>query len=290
MFDVKESICHMGYGAKACEDTVGHGKDYCFVMDGASGLGGNNMLDPLSDSAWMVETVRRGLCDRLDRGDPRPTRQLLLEVVAEVREEYLEALARQGLDAPTDSPSAGMALFRPRNGKLEFFGMGDCVGVAMLPDGTGFYALDEKLPALDHQVIEEMMAMHRQTGISIPEAKKACNHRLLHNRGLRNKPGGYWILDLLTDEGIENAREEAWELTAPVKVAAFSDGFAQLTELFGQYPDYLSLFAAMEREGAETLFRRLCALQDDDPDCSQYPRFKHRDDTSALWGVFTPTL
>lgn len=31
----------------------------------------------------------------------------------------------------------------------------------------------------------------------------------------------------------------------------------------------------------------LCALQDADADCTGYPRFKRRDDTCALWGIFT---
>lgn len=288
MFDLKERICYAGFDTKACEDIVGHGRNYCFVMDGASGLGGNQIVDPVSDSAWMVTKVRDGLCRLLDRDDPRPTRELLLEVMAGIRQEYLGALERLGVSAPVDSPSAGMALFRQRDNKLEFFGMGDCVGVAILPDGSGFYALDENLPALDQQVIEEMIALHRRTGISIKEARQVCNPQLLHNRGLRNKPGGYCVLDLLADDGIYNAREAVWELTAPVQVGAFSDGLAQLTEVFGQYPDYITLFAAMQQEGAEELFRRLCALQDADPELAQYPRFKHRDDTCALWGSFTP--
>lgn len=288
MLDLKEHICYTGFGAKACEDIVGYGRNYCFVMDGASGLGGNQIIDPVSDSAWMVKKFRDGLCRLLDQDDPRPTRELLLEVVAEIRQEYLQALERTGVLTPVDSPSAGMALFRQRDNKLEFIGMGDCVGVAILPDGSHFYSLDENLPALDQQVIEEMTALHRQTGISMKEAKQVCNPQLLHNRGLRNKPGGYWILDLLTDDGIHNAREAVWELTAPVQVGAFSDGLAQLTEVFGQYPDYISLFAAMQQEGAEKLFRHLCALQDADPELDRYPRLKHRDDTCALWGSFTP--
>ena len=110
----------------------------------------------------------------------------------------------------------------------------------------------------------------------------------MKNRSLRNKPGGYWILDLLSEEGIRNAREEVWPLTTPVRVGAFSDGFSELADLFGQYRDYTALFEAMQQQDLEEMFRQLCTLQSADPGCTQYPRFKHRDDTSALWGIFTP--
>ena len=288
MFELKQSLCYPGFQSRACEDIVGVGKNYCFVMDGASGLSGKNIVDPVSDSAWMVKKVCRALQDLLDAGDDRPTGDLLREVFAPVRQEYIAALQSRGETAPQDSPSAGFALFRQRKGALEFFGMGDCVGVAKLPDGRNFYALDHDLPNLDHQVLERMMQLHENTGISMAEAKKACNDLLLYNRNLRNRPGGYWILDLLTDEGIDHAHQERWELKEPVRIGAFSDGFAQLCEVFGVYRGYTPLFAAMQETDLEEMFRDLCRLQDADPDCNRYPRFKRRDDTCALWGVFIP--
>ena len=288
MYVLKQSICHPGYGVRANEDAVGYGRDYCFVMDGASCLSGKNVVDPLSDAAWMTRKVRDGLCALLDAEDSRPTGELLRQVVAQVREEYIQALQSTGVDTPEDSPSAGFAMFRQRNGMLEFFGLGDCVGVAKLPDGSDFYALDQNLPALDQQVLDRMHEIHRQTGASMQEAKKICNDMLIFNRNLRNTPEGYWILDLLSDAGINNAREESWPLTAPICVGAFSDGFAQLTEVFDQYRNYAVQFEAMQENDLEEMFRQLCALQDADADCDKYPRFKRRDDTCALWGVFYP--
>lgn len=287
MFEVKQSICYPGYGVQANEDAIGWGKDYCFVLDGASCLSGQNVIDPVSDAAWMVAKVKNGLCALLDAGDPRPTGELVRQIIAQVRAEYVQALQKKGMSAPEDSPSAGFALFRYRNGKLEFFGLGDCVGVAKLPHGQNFYSLDLNLPNLDHQVLEQMILLHEKTGMTMREAKTACNAQLIHNRNLRNKPGGYRILDLLTD-GIDDARQMSWELTEPICVGAFSDGFAQLAEVFGKYPGYTALFAAMREGDLTEMSRQLCALQDADPDCNSYPRFKLRDDTCALWGIFHP--
>ena len=67
---------------------------------------------------------------------------------------------------------------------------------------------------------------------------------------------------------------------------AISDIFMQTSLDFGEvainHPD------AAVRTKQREMFRRLCAAQDADPECNQYPRFKLRDDTCALWGIFEP--
>jgi len=44
----------------------------------------------------------------------------------------------------------------------------------------------------------------------------------------------------------------------------------------------------MQSSDLEQMYQQLFSAQDADPDCNQYPRFKLRDDTCALWGIFTP--
>ena len=287
MFKLKQSICYPGNPARPNEDITGWGKDYFFVMDGASCLSGINVVDPDSDAAWMVREIHNALCKHLDAEDPRPTREILRQILIPIRQQYFNALEERVLSKPDDSPSAGIALFRQRNNKLEFFGLGDCVGVASLPDGNTFVSLDTNLTALDNLVLKEMLRIHRSTGMSIQEARQQCNDLLLTNRTKRNHPEGYWILDLVSDDGLENAREFSWELSSPITVGGFSDGFAQLAEVFHIYRDYQNLFCAMQTTELEQLWNVLCLCQDEDADCNDYPRFKLRDDTCALWGIFS---
>lgn len=286
MFELVQQLCLPGNPPRPNEDIVGFGSSYCFAMDGASCLSGVHVMKQGSDAAWMVQRVKEGLCALLDAGDSRPTADLLAEVLAPLRKEYLTACRENGLHQPEDAPSAGLALFRVRSGMLEFFGLGDCVGVAALPDGSVFSSTDTELPALDAGVIREMARLHTEEGISMQEARQRCNPLLLENRNRRNRPGGYWILDLLSDDGLAHARQYSWPLTAPVTAAAFSDGFAELSDTFGLYPDYGSLLSAMDSEGLDRLCATLFAAQDADEDCTAHPRFKKRDDTCALWGTF----
>lgn len=286
MFTLRQQICFPGSPDYPNEDIVGYGENYCFVIDGASCLSGVNVMDGGSDAAWMVRNIRTLLCQRLDRDTQTPTQDILREIMAQLRQEYLQRIKSKLMHQPQDSPSAGFALFRKRNGKLEFFGLGDCVGVAALPDGSSFVSLDTNLPNLDNTVLEKMMQLHEKTGIPLLQTRPMCNDLLIANRMRRNRPGGYWILDLLSDDGLDNARQYSWELSQPVCVGAYSDGFAQLAENFGLYSGYTGLFAAMQEKDLNELYAQLLQAQDKDPDCNEYPRFKLRDDTCALWGFF----
>jgi len=238
VFAIKQQICYPGNPKAPNEDIVGFGKDYCLVMDGASCLSGVEVMDRGSDAAWLVEHVAAGLCQRLDAGDNRTTAELLLEILLPLRAEYLTVLAKKGMEKPDDSPTAGFALFRKRNGYLEFYGLGDCVGAAALPNGEKFYSLDTRLPQLDNSVLEKMMQLHQQTKLPLLQTRPMCNDLLLSNRKKRNQPGGYWVLDLNEPIALASARQFRWELTEPVAVGAFSDGFAQLSEVFGLFDGY----------------------------------------------------
>jgi len=287
LFELADKICYPGAPPRPNEDAVGYGPDYLFVIDGASCLSGLNLMAE-SDAAWMVEHVTRGLHTYLAMYPEMDTADMLRSILVPLQQQYLQALRDAGVQKPKDSPSAGMAMFRKRGDRLEFFGLGDCVGLAVLPDGSFFYSLDTNLVNLDNQVLEEMVRLHLATGKSMSECRQfdVIKEMLLINRDKKNTPGGYWALDLLNDAGLENAVRHSWEVKGSVTVGAVSDGFAQLAELFGVYGGYGGLFEAMRHTDLSEMFDLLCKLQDEDHDCNDYPRFKLRDDTTAAWGRF----
>ena len=46
-------------GLHANEDAVGAGKDFLFVVDGATGLSHRNYMDPRSDARWFAGQTAR---------------------------------------------------------------------------------------------------------------------------------------------------------------------------------------------------------------------------------------
>ena len=278
MLHLMDQVCLPG--KLPCEDAAGWGNNFLFVLDGASGLTGTQIMGTGSDAAWFASGVRDGLCRRLaDGGETAP---LLAEILAGLRRDYEAKAASEGIPLPSDAPSAGLALFREVGEEIEFFGLGDCVGVAELAGGGLAWSCDSQLPALDGGVLSRMAEIHRDTGVSVLEARQQCQELLVKNRAMRNVPGGYWILDL-SALGLPHARVMRWKRREVVSLSAFSDGFGQLVDPFRFFPGYEALHRAMGQMPLQTLADRLFQAQEEDPQANRFPRFKLRDDTCALW-------
>jgi len=284
LFHVKDTVCLPGEPSRPCEDAVGFGENYCFVIDGASVLSKINIIDENSDAAWFAGQLKERLCRRLQSDVKTPTETILEEIIRELHGEYCRAAAEKGIREPGDSPSTSIALFRRVEERIEFFGLGDCTGAAELEDGTISLFKDASLAVLDSSVLKKMKELHRQTGISVLEARAACNNLLLENRMKRNREGGYWILDLSGD-GIGHGVKASWPAASLKTFFACSDGFAQLVDTFEVYPDYGALLDAVRDTALTELCGRLFEAQDQDPQANRFPRFKLRDDTSCLWGI-----
>lgn len=280
MFDVKDHICVPG--KTVCEDAIGWGKTYLFALDGASGLTGSHIMDGGSDAAWFAAGVRDRLCEALDQNDQRPVAAILEEILADLRKVYQGRADHLGVSLPPDSPSAGIALFREIGEEIEYWGLGDCVGMVRLIDGSVFWSCDAALPALDDGVVAHMVEIHRKTGITVLAARPQCNDLLLHNRTLKNTPDGYWILDL-SGIGLAHARVQRWRREEVESVSACSDGFGQLVSPFHLVEDYGKLHDRIMEKSLKELTAALFAAQERDLDANCYPRLKFRDDVCALW-------
>lgn len=280
MFMVKDSICLAG--GILCEDAIGFSDKFIFALDGASCLTGINLVHPQSDAYWFAQGVKDGLCRKLKEEPEASTEDILKEVIAPLREEYLNCAKEKNIEIPDDSPSAGIALFRLRENTLEFYGLGDCVGVIAMKDGTKKWLNDPSLSNLDSIVIGKMAQLHKETGIDVIEARKLCTDLLIKHRALKNKPEGYRILDPL-GEGIDYACKFSITLDEIESVSVFSDGFAQLSEVFRVFENFGELHEALRTRSLENLCKELFFLQDNDPVCNSYPRFKLRDDTCAVY-------
>lgn len=283
MLVIKDSICVAG-SKGPCEDAIGFGENFIFALDGASCLTGINLVHPESDAHWFAQKVKEGLNLKLSEKDNRSTEVILKEILAPIKEEYLKSAEEKGLSVPDDSPSAGIALFRIVDGFLEFYGLGDCVGVVKTKDGNTRWINSPALSRLDGIVIEKMARLHKETGIDVKKAKALCTDLLIKHRSLKNKPEGYHILDPFAD-GVDFACKLQIPLEDAESVSVFSDGFAQLSEVFGAYSDFSQLHLAMSENKLSTLCVQLFELQDKDPECNSYPRFKLRDDTCAVFAL-----
>lgn len=258
-------------GMRANEDAVGSGETYIFVLDGATVLGDRTYMDDASDAAWLVHQTAAALERDL------PDESLGIDAILAREMQRLLQLWRGPADA---LPSAGIAVFRLRGDKLEYFGLGDCSADVMHRDGMHCSWEEEALQALDAAALSEAMQYREETGCSAAVARKHIQPTLIRNRALRNQPGGYWCLD---PSGVGIAYARCAQLPADACASLFlcSDGFAQLIG-FGEAEDPAALHEKARAVGLASLAEHLFALQEADADLRVLPRFKLRDDTSAV--------
>lgn len=282
MLFIKDYICYPS--DSLCEDAVGFSENFIFVLDGASCLTGQNIINESSDAYWFVNELKAGLQQRLENEDNRTTSEILYEVLFELNKTYYDELSKKNIKLPKDSPSAGIALFREQNGYLEFFGLGDCIGVITTVHNKTKVLYDKSLSQFDTAAINSIIEIRKNKGLSFLEAKNISMDILIKNRNLRNMPNGYWILEP-KGLGIPHAITFQVPINEVKAISVFSDGFAQLVDCFGKYQSYSQLHYEMQKDTLENLYNMLYDLQESDPYCNNYPRFKVRDDTSAVLAV-----
>ena len=254
------------------EDAVGSGPSYIFVIDGASGLNGRNIMNEESDAKWLSRSTANMLRERLPD---------LKISISSIITSIMKDLAHLWKGNSTDYPSASIAIWRENDGQLEYFGLADCDASVMLRSGKVISWAEENVAKLDNLALKQMVAYSEEHQCSMEEARKACAEILIHNRQLKNTENGYWVLDP-SCTGIPHARTYLIPAEKCDSVFLCSDGFSQLIG-FGELPSIQSLHRAVKKSGLLPMKKTLFALQENDHEMTKLPRFKFRDDTSAVF-------
>ena len=97
-----------------------------------------------------------------------------------------------------------------------------------------------------------------------------------------NTPEGYCALSHTAD-GLDTALTGKIPLSEVRDLLVFSDGFAEIYDLFGLYPSPAALIADVAENGILPAMKKLHAAQDSDPDCEKFVRNKLRDDISVVY-------
>lgn len=256
------------------EDTYGFSSSFMFVIDGASGLKDNDIMDCGDDAAWFVENVKKYLMQHLH--EDKDVASILKESVDILYAQYKERVKEVDM---VSMPSACISLFRIKDDFVEFYGLGDCVGVIEMKDGSVECLIDQNIEDLDQIAIDKMVEIAKKKNISPIKARPYIQDILMKHRTLRNTEAGYYGLDLSGD-GLFYAMRKKYPLDKIKRIACLSDGLYEVV-LFKQYENYPALLDAMEKD-LDKVFTLLFDAQEEDKDACIVPRFKKRDDTTGI--------
>jgi len=276
---VIDSLSLQGHQSKPNEDRCGWTGGRVFVIDGATGVGGD-MMDSQegSDAAWLAQKAKERL-DQHDDSDPADlVRQINTEAGAAFR------AAARGLDEPWRQPTASLYMVRLSADRVTAAGLGDCVLFTINSAGE----TARQSPMTDHHDLEAATARAAlRAGATLVDGASitAAGTMLERERALRaryNTAGGpIWTLGI-APEAADHVRVEPVAVASPLRGLLCTDGFAALVDRYQRYL-VAGLIETAFAKGLEMLGDELRAIEhEEDPDGRLYPRMKRSDDATAV--------
>lgn len=276
-----DSITDRGDPRRDNEDAYGGNRHCAFVIDGATGLGGDFLEMGSSDAAWLASFARDCFEDHVGRAASMSSIVRMLNG----RVRALVAETRAGEPMPGWSmPVAGFQMVHVVGDEIRSVGLGDCRIFAVAADGTTYHgsALPRSHDAEREDARHAISAVKAGSASASLADDPGVRDELRRRRALYNQPGGsVWTLGaepLAADHIVETALP----IAAPLRGLLCTDGFAALVDLYGRH-DAGSLVRAAAGDGLVPLLAELRRIEKrEDPDRALYPRFKISDDATAV--------
>ncbi|KQO98833.1 protein phosphatase 2C domain-containing protein [Leifsonia sp. Leaf264] len=260
------------------EDAFAVTSDAAIVLDGASGLGGEQITDWGTDVEWFSHTLTQQLAATVS--GPGTLHDIAAEAVAAVADTE-PGRTLSDPSRPTEfRPSAAGAIARVRDGKLQVLSFADVSAVVFLTDGTFEELNSPVLLQLDADMLAAAQSEADARGITAREGMKYVHDAKVFARRHMNTPHGYSVLTL-DGAGIPLATYREWDATQVTDVILATDGYAAAVEI-GLFDDWDHLRRTVTETSLHIPAIRLLQAYDNDPDFITYPRSKHVDDITAV--------
>jgi len=275
-FEILDTLSLAGYPDKQNEDSFAAEPAALAVLDGATPVS-EPLLPGKSDAAWLSQFGARRLLAHIKAGDA--PRAALRHAMADAEHSF-NGLRRRAPQERYELPYASMVLAVPNESGFDALWFGDCSALVGRP-GTNVEAIGS---AFDRRDTESGDAQRygEKTGLpSVVAAHRSEAKAMFQaSRAKVNLPGGTYLF------GVE---PQASEQVARAKIAApegtlvllCTDGFLALASDYGLYNPQ-SLIAAAAENGLAALGAELRAVEEDDAEGREFPRFKKSDDATAV--------
>lgn len=266
------------------EDYLYASNQFSFILDGSTGLKKFNIFEGESDARWFANLLGNELKAKLHSNDS--ISNILVESLSQIRNQYTYHLKLLGMDMTSlnkvELPTASITVLRFNGKEIEYYQLGDCTTVLYYRDDTVEILHDDSVSVKDKSVIKSLIKYSYETGLSPRDCLPKIHPQLVENRNEYNTASGYWILDLY-GTGIENAEQKIIPLENISSIAMMTDGFASVVDTVKLFDNYKELIKAMSKTPLNEIVDNLFEILENDVLLEKYPRFKLKDDASAIW-------
>jgi len=271
--EILEQITSAGKKNKVNEDIIIIENNYYLILDGATGLGKQNIPNCQSDAQWFVEQFKKYFKKNISKFEI--IEKIIFNTLKNIEDLYLEIVS----DLPSEKyqyPSAGMILaHKHKIDYMDFYRLGDCEAFVKSNDKIKKVFNSSYLSELDNYSIKKMQE-YIKAGFSTKEARKRIMYILQNNRNKMNVKNGYWVLSIIKSD-IQNIIEHIEKITIPIKhndlILLASDGYSALMDRYGK-----NIFQFNLKDELNIIRN----IENDDNNLVKYPRLKKSDDATAL--------
>ncbi|MHC1747827.1 MAG: protein phosphatase 2C domain-containing protein [Cellulosilyticaceae bacterium] len=265
---------------KVNEDYYRLSKNYAWLLDGASGLTENKLTLAPTDAKWLVEAIDNTLQEKIAQTD-----QTLVKIVQEtmdcVSHEFLSSIEGKKYEK-YELPSSTLCLVRENANKLEYYSIGDSFILIKMKTGEVIQIYDTPLTQMEETALRKLQELSKEKKLPLVKCRPFVQEMLIGYRKLKNTQEGYWVFSIEDNDASKGIYGEL-PLEAVESICLLSDGFAQYFEVLQLAEDAGEFISKLEECSVEELFKTLKKAQDEDADCTLYPRLKKSDDTTAVY-------
>jgi serine/threonine protein phosphatase PrpC len=268
-------FCNQG-SSEYNEDVVGITPSGAWVLDGATGLNGRNLVSENSDARWYVQWWNEFLYKNISNSTT--LKRIIEKGIEEINIEYKKRLSGVTVDK-LDLPSSSIAIVKFHEDKIEYLMLGDC-SLFMRNDENRIIK-DNTVCEFDNLVFDKMIDIVKTSNKPFKEVRDRVQDIIISNRLKKNTEGGYWILDFDKD-AIPNSLHGYLDIKENSSFMLASDGFTCACERYSIFREEEILEIA-EKYGIEHIYSLIRKFEEEDSNAMKIPRFKIKDDSSCVY-------
>jgi serine/threonine protein phosphatase PrpC len=259
------------------EDAVGATSSAAWAIDGATGVSDRSpLVAGTTDAAWLAGALNAALHAAFAAPQPQPMRTLA-DVEAQLRTDFL-AVDRTPATPASHQPTAALAVAALQEQTLHLLGIGDCRIIYEEHTGEVGEFNPSAIGPVEALIIAERRRLMTEYPGEDPWPRLKAFIRPFRERA--NQEGGYSIVHPTRPWTTRIVRQTR-ERRKIQRLLLLSDGLYRLVDVFAAVT-VTGLMQAAVAKGLSTLSSELRALEDQDRDCTKYPRVKTYDDTSGV--------
>ncbi|NTU24522.1 hypothetical protein HPY28_29865 [Brevibacillus sp. HB1.2] len=272
-----ESISMKGSG-KSNEDAyvIQQVKHVYAVIDGITSLIPYENAAGQTGGAIAAELVKKQL-------EAMPEDAALHDYLETINVALQEQMRQSGIDLEKKEAlwGAACAVVRVGDAHIEYAQLGDCMIFAVYDDDTVRPLTHTQVSHLEQAALAKWEEGIKEGLCTRTELYERCMDILIHNRYQANGPGGYGVLngDAACRDFIEYGRMNRVGVKALVLA---TDGLFMPRALGGAQPKWEETVLPIVHKGLQRYTDELISLENNDPECIRYIRFKKSDDKTGM--------